>query len=574
MGLLYWDDWLLEEEKEDDRLVAESRDIENKNGNKKPLILNVRLPFWNNLRSDADFVENKESDLAINFCRTTSLVNLPIHLRSSDAFVESLRHRKRTQSANDIGDLFVECASSVAGSDDVMVGPSPGFMLDSVERTVMARSFLKSSLFFQLGTLGSPIRPFKAPSFSFSPMKNPKLAGSSPLRACSPLPREPSFEATPPSSQISSLKRSESLLVPCSSTSSTSSYQSNSHCRGTFSKGLLYYVWKNGSLNLLFKESDDEGKVYVASFHKIESSVDKAMDYLYVFRSWVGNEAAEITGKMKVFSSLIVNPNRSKSVETEFVLFGVREHPRGLQCSPLSSAMRNKGLSRKMAKMFRPNNPLKCNDMCKIGESGFRFETILQDPAFSKASDYDSSCANGLRPSLELAAIVVKRPANCAKKEADTGGWGLKFLEKVTTCQADTSTDTSLYSESIDVLIPVGFHGDPVKDGRGPSTLNERWRSGGHCDCGGWDIGCPLTVLHDQNPSVPKPDSNDDLQEDCKTVDLFFEGAKNAEPALKMVWTTEGLFTVYFRPTLSALQAFSVGVSIIHSQTPELHPTL
>lgn len=53
--------------------------------------------------------------------------------------------------------------------------------------------------------------------------------------------------------------------------------------------------------------------------------------------------------------------------------------------------------------------------------------------------------------------------------------------------------------EKVRVLIPSGSHGMPESDGPcpgiGPSSLLERWRSGGGCDCGGWDMGCPLTVL-------------------------------------------------------------------------------
>ena len=43
------------------------------------------------------------------------------------------------------------------------------------------------------------------------------------------------------------------------------------------------------------------------------------------------------------------------------------------------------------------------------------------------------------------------------------------------------------------VILPRGIHGLAVT-GR-PAPLIERWRTGGKCDCGGWDIGCPLTIL-------------------------------------------------------------------------------
>jgi len=55
---------------------------------------------------------------------------------------------------------------------------------------------------------------------------------------------------------------------------------------------------------------------------------------------------------------------------------------------------------------------------------------------------------------------------------------------------------------------------------------------------------------------------------------VIIQGAKHREPALRIVTTSEGMYTMYFDPTLSALQAFSVGVAIIHSQTPALYPKL
>lgn len=53
----------------------------------------------------------------------------------------------------------------------------------------------------------------------------------------------------------------------------------------------------------------------------------------------------------------------------------------------------------------------------------------------------------------------------------------------------------------------------------GPSTLTERWRSGGHCDCGGWDIGCPLMIL--KNRSTKDEILLEAEMEECKPFDVF-----------------------------------------------------
>lgn len=494
MGLVHLDDHTLDNEKEDDKLVAKTSELNaDKISKKPPLILDAKLPSWNNLsvpfyikflnvskdlrHCDMGILEHEESK-----CLGVS------NSRPSEVFIERLsRHCRRTKSANDLGDIFVEYASS----------PLP--------RYIMARSFIKSSLFLKLGTPDAAIRPSsKATSFSFVPMNNSSPSGSSPLSLV------PSFNSSSPRSETSSCQSNAPRLNVC--------------------KGIIYCVRRNGSLNLLFKEDTDNGKVYMTNVHKIESCVDQAIDYLYTFRSMTGN-----VGKMKVFSSLILNPDRSRSVETEFVLFGAEESPKVAQNS-IYSAIKNKGLAKKVANMFRSNNS-------------------------EKMSDSDESKL--LQPSVELAAIVVKSLLKRKENELETGGWGLKFLKRV---HADTSHKEDIMASCtrINVVIPAGHHGCPMTGDGGPSTLTERWRSGGRCDCGGWDVGCPFTVLHDEG----------DFQEDCKTVDLFIEGSRHAEPAIKMVTTSEGVLTVYFRPTLSALQAFSVGVAIIHSRTRELHPKL
>ena len=51
---------------------------------------------------------------------------------------------------------------------------------------------------------------------------------------------------------------------------------------------------------------------------------------------------------------------------------------------------------------------------------------------------------------------------------------------------------------SITALVPADIHGLPKIKSSGPSPLIEWWRLGGKCDCGGWDLGSALTLLHDR----------------------------------------------------------------------------
>ncbi|KAJ0738051.1 hypothetical protein HanLR1_Chr06g0213771 [Helianthus annuus] len=54
-------------------------------------------------------------------------------------------------------------------------------------------------------------------------------------------------------------------------------------------------------------------------------------------------------------------------------------------------------------------------------------------------------------------------------------------------------------SFSTTVILPGGTHGVPSKGE--PSPLVDRWRSGGVCDCGGWDVGCRLRTFSNQAQS-------------------------------------------------------------------------
>ncbi|KAE8729448.1 Detected protein of unknown function [Hibiscus syriacus] len=50
---------------------------------------------------------------------------------------------------------------------------------------------------------------------------------------------------------------------------------------------------------------------------------------------------------------------------------------------------------------------------------------------------------------------------------------------------------------SATVILPSGVHSLPNKGE--PSSLIQRWKSAGACDCGGWDLGCKLGVLSNKS---------------------------------------------------------------------------
>ncbi|KAJ9544617.1 hypothetical protein OSB04_024324, partial [Centaurea solstitialis] len=134
----------------------------------------------------------------------------------------------------------------------------------------------------------------------------------------------------------------------------------------------------------------------------------------------------------------------------------------------------------------------------------------------------------------ELGAIIVKNTSN-----ESYGGIGS--------------------SKSTVVILPGGVHSLP-NSGK-PSSLMNRWRSGGACDCGGWDIGCELRVFtnHDESMEVPNPCGLDRL-------DLCYQGMHSNKPALSLAQLENGLYSLEYSASISMLQAFSICVAVVSSQ--------
>lgn len=90
-------------------------------------------------------------------------------------------------------------------------------------------------------------------------------------------------------------------------------------------------------------------------------------------------------------------------------------------------------------------------------------------------------------PKDELGAILVKYP----KKTSPSSAKDEKRDESEEGLLGDCIGTT--------VIFPSAIHSLPSKGG--PSSLIERWISGGSCDCGGWDLGCKLQILGNRERS-------------------------------------------------------------------------
>ncbi|XP_029120103.2 uncharacterized protein [Elaeis guineensis] len=534
------------------------------------------------------------SDSIQIFWRTESLLNIPVNARY---MFKSLKLRRRTRNINDLGDFIVEC-SPAARSVNVIVSPSGRWVFDSIEAYVEERTLIKRSLFFELGNPDDTMAHIRSRSTSTRQIESSELT-SAPSGLFNTSSQKPVMAVIPFGKRKTMSNFSEELILSCSTTNLPCSYQSSSPAHHFPSTGLVRCVWKSGTPQFVFSLNDDPRELYLANPLKIKSSVNRTMDYMYLFHSKTDgqkdprnhvNGASNVVGKMKVSSTIVLKSNRSKFVETEFVLFGAnKENFKEMQSSS-SPLMKSKGFSKKVAGIFRPSHSSKHVSTHKVGEASSQ-SGGLEEEFIGKVSSIDESfalnqLADDFPPNFELAAIVVEDHQHDSNNLAVSGGWGLSFLNRaghVDNCREPSSAsenreenlmrNSRKSGRSMNVLVPAGFHGGPITRTGGPSGLIERWRSGGHCDCGGWDVGCPLTVLNN-NCIHSKNLLPEESQEDCNSVDLFMEGAKHGEPTLKLVNSSENLYVIYFQSTLSALQSFSIAVAIIHSQTPDLYPKL
>ncbi|XP_052134668.1 uncharacterized protein LOC127753235 isoform X1 [Oryza glaberrima] len=145
-----------------------------------------------------------------------------------------------------------------------------------------------------------------------------------------------------------------------------------------------------------------------------------------------------------------------------------------------------------------------------------------------------------LHPHLEVAAIVIQVPFHKTQsKELKDGS----------------------SSGTIKVAAAGGAHGLPRDDESSPSPLLDRLKTGGGCDCGGWDMSCPIVVLDNAYDSH-WVDSV--MTESKHPMELPFQGNKEALPAISMKAVGNGHFSVDFHARLSALQAFSVCICLLH----------
>ncbi|KAL9686343.1 hypothetical protein QQ045_023799 [Rhodiola kirilowii] len=174
-----------------------------------------------------------------------------------------------------------------------------------------------------------------------------------------------------------------------------------------------------------------------------------------------------------------------------------------------------------------------------------------------------------VKPNGELAALVIKTPNDDSFRIKENSNNNEKFLKKFCEYLSDDSLRNMAASckrLSASVILPAGVHSMPNKGA--PSPLLHRWRSGGSCDCGGWDVGCNISLLHSENGKEccePAEQSKDSPIPEC--FQLFSQtGVHGKDPVFKLTPFSKGIYSVDFKPsTMSDLQAFFISITVLSS---------
>ncbi|XP_020590328.1 uncharacterized protein LOC110031464 [Phalaenopsis equestris] len=200
-----------------------------------------------------------------------------------------------------------------------------------------------------------------------------------------------------------------------------------------------------------------------------------------------------------------------------------------------------------------------CSKLCSFDSKSF--EVSKQFVLVNEELLPNQGCVNSTHTN-QLVAIVVKAPYQMLNG----------FLYKRSSLQID-SLQVEKFPEysracSISAIVPSGIHG--FSDLGTPSALIERWKTGGSCDCVGWDEGCRLTVLADRLHEMKVASSVQErpTTECFRCIELFIQGGKKEKKhAFSMIAFKEGLYTVEFGSMITSLQAFAICIATLHSRT-------
>ncbi|XP_042457094.1 uncharacterized protein LOC122041469 isoform X1 [Zingiber officinale] len=338
--------------------------------------------------------------------------------------------------------------------------------------------------------------------------------------------------------------------------------------------GILKLDIENGHPSFEFSLQDPE-EVLLAKTWKTAS----AFNWVYTFHSSKkkintsrGTDDKHgtlppLVGQMQVScylcSELRENGSLFNSTVTEFVLYDITRARRNFSIEERSKCCSDPAqpVSSNVVKDLTPagaperNKSAEYLDSSRLGLSSCNSDTSASYPWLSK----------DLHPQHEIAAIVIQVPFNKKENSIEKEEFRPKGNQKASRCSPiDRRKETRSHMNYpiVKVVTPSGNHGLPNTVGAGPSSLLDRWRFGGGCDCGGWDMACPIIVFDNQQGDDWINHSASEFQ---TPMSLFLQGSKENVPALTIMADKKGQYSVYFHAQFSAQQAFSICIAILHS---------
>ncbi|MCO5600399.1 hypothetical protein L7F22_054511 [Adiantum nelumboides] len=195
----------------------------------------------------------------------------------------------------------------------------------------------------------------------------------------------------------------------------------------------------------------------------------------------------------------------------------------------------------------------------------------------------------------ELAAIVIKIPINDDDENIhelsnSVCRRSLKFSDDQS---KDSQRDRQIRSKALDMavlcstkqggspshgptsgcvtlMLPKEHHGFPKDGVHGPTSLINRWKCGGKCDCGGWDLSCGMKVFSNKRCEMlaaVTSDFGNSIQSIAHKQPLvLYSQGKTQRVLLSLCLVQEGYFIVKFDTEISPLKAFAASVAILHGR--------
>ncbi|KAK9716578.1 hypothetical protein RND81_06G243300 [Saponaria officinalis] len=355
-----------------------------------------------------------------------------------------------------------------------------------------------------------------------------------------------------------------------------------SPCLAAHLQGSLKMEQRHGAPYFEFSVDQTED-VFVAKTWKAED----ALNWVYTFHSVQGRKKSNASGRGMKYSNKdcpMVGQMQVKcylcselrggsgvftdSMMTEFVLYDI-DHARKSVTSEegIISPDISKVFGASPSSEVSTEGNVELDDLFSLSNPRLPMSTSIDRISTDFSSPYPLSMAD-LHPRLEIAAVVVQAPLG--KRESLKYKRGDRHNNQVHPSLLDSYSihegRKGVREEDrvkVNVVAPLGNHSLPSSgESRGPTPLLDRWRLGGGCDCGGWDMACPLVVFG--NPRTQFSVENSVLEKN-QPLKLFVQGGKENVPALTITVTDKGEYTVDFHAQLSKLQAFAVCVSILHT---------